>query len=488
MKVKLILFMILSYTLAYSQFYEKAGVRNSSMGETGIASTNDATASLWNPALLAKLHKIEINSDNRKYFWDLENDELCYNFAVFSFPLGNIGTFAFSGGQFNANIYRESKLGFHFGSSIFNDKLSIGSSVYYYNVSYGQNEYTINDPFFENFGYSSQAFDFDLGIAFQLSNIIRLGLVSKNILEANLALDEQNDENLFRNYGLGIEFKISKKLIAATDIVLITNNPLQEQEFNFAGGFEYKLNKFLDFRSGVNKEKFTGGFGINILNKEYVRKIHDPLSGKNFVNIKSLQIEFNYGFQYSFSGIETQYGDHFIGVEIKFGNSTDQVHKLSDHVPPKTEPVAEVKVDSLSKQKVKVDTTEFEEKILIDTVYVETKDTVVIFSGISKNKYNKKVQELNSLKNKFNKVRNSNRAQDHLLNSLEMYFRGNYKDAIKECKAAIRIAPDITLSYIRLGSIYLKINEMEKAKFYWRKAKQMDPDNPEIKKFNKYLE
>lgn len=485
--------MILSYTLAYSQFYEKAGVRNASMGETGIASTNNATASLWNPALLAGLHKIEINSDNRKYFWDLDNDELCYNFVAFSFPLGNIGTFAFSGGQFDANIYKESKLGFHFGNSFFNNKLSIGSSVYYYDISYGQNEYTINDPFFENFGYSSQAFDLDLGIAFKLNNKIRLGFVSKNIFEANLALDEQNDENLFRNYGFGIEWQISKKLLAATDVMLITNNPLQEKELNFATGFEYKLNKFLDLRSGVNKEKVTGGFGINILNKEDERKFHDPLSGKNFINIKSLQIKFNYGFQYSFSGIETQYGDHFIGVEIKFGSSNDKVNKLSDRVPPRTVSVTEIKTDNLSKQKVKVDSLEFEEKALIDTVfltdtvYVATKDTVLIFSGIPNSKYIKKVEELNSLKDKYKQIRNSNRAQDHLLNSLEMYYRGNYEGAIKECKAAIRIAPDITISYIRLGSIYLKMNELERAKFYWRKAKQMDPNNPEIKKFNKYL-
>ncbi|MBT5420690.1 MAG: tetratricopeptide repeat protein, partial [Candidatus Cloacimonetes bacterium] len=492
MKVIIIFFLILSGTIAHALFYEEAGVRNAAMGEVGIASTNDASAVFWNPALLTKLTSFEINSDNRKYFWDLANDDLFYNFAALSFPLGNIGTFAFSGSQFDANMFQERRIGLHYGYSLFENRLALGASVHYFSVGYGHNEYTINDPFFADYGYSTSAFDVDVGITYKLNRRIRLGLVSKNLLEANIALDDNNDETLSRDIGFGIEYIINDKLLAAADIKLITNNPLQKNEFDFATGVEYNLNKIFDIRGGVCKDKVTSGFGINILKKEYVSKFSDPFSATEFINIKSFQIEFNYSFQYPFSGIETQYGDHYFGLEVKFSNSTDDVKKFSDFVPPKTAYVTKVQADSLSNLDVQVDTLEYKPRVLIDTVYVETEkiiqDTILIFTGVPDSTYIQKVQELNLLQVKYAHAKNNNRAQLHLLSSLELFYKGLYDDAIKECESAISIAPDITLSYIRLGSIYLKMNDIDKARFYWRKAKKMEPNNPEMEKINKWLE
>jgi len=491
MKAKLILFIILFCTFANAQFYEKVGVRNSAMGEVGIASTDDATASFWNPALLSSLSEIELNSFYTKYFWELENDDLSYTFAVLSFPLGRIGNFAFSGGQFNANIYKESKFGFHYGNSFFKNKFMIGTSLHYYEIGYIQNEYTINDPFFNEFGYTTNTFDFDVGIAYKLTQKIQLGIVSKNNLEANISLNQDDENKLSRNYGLGLQYQLSNKILIASDAMFITTNDLQVNEIVFGMGVEYKVNKYFEVRSGANVDKVTGGFGINVLKSEYINKYRDGFSGEEYINVKSFAVAINYSFQYSFSEIETKYGNHFVGIEIRFGNSTKKVNQLSDYVPPKTEYVTKVKADNLQNEKVKIDTALFEERVIIDTVFVETikvvRDTVIQYTKTRDLAYIKKVNELNSLKIKLKDANNNNRAHEHLLKALELYYQRNYPEAIKECKVAIRIAPNLTLSYIRLGSVYLKTGNTKKAKFYYQKAAKMDPNNPEIKKIRKYL-
>ena len=117
--ILLVLITVISQLSA--MFYEKAGVRNAAMGEVGIASTNDASAALWNPALLGELQSIEIATDHRKYFWGLDNDDLLYNFVAFSFPLGYLGTFALSANQFDSNIYQERRVGLHYGKTAENN-------------------------------------------------------------------------------------------------------------------------------------------------------------------------------------------------------------------------------------------------------------------------------------------------------------------------------------------------------------------------------
>ncbi len=42
----------------------------------------------------------------------------------------------------------------------------------------------------------------------------------------------------------------------------------------------------------------------------------------------------------------------------------------------------------------------------------------------------------------------------------------------------MRIAPDLAISYIRLGSIYYKVNDFKNAKLNWRKGYDLDPENP----------
>ena len=89
-------------------------------------------------------------------------------------------------------------------------------------------------------------------------------------------------------------------------------------------------------------------------------------------------------------------------------------------------------------------------------------------------------QEISKLKS--SEIEVFNIASAHLIKSLEYYFAEDVDKAIIECQKAIRIAPKLSLSYLRLGSIYLKFGDKEDALYYWKKGYKIDPNNEELKK------
>ena len=157
-KIIILLFLLIPISVS-AQFLIRGGVRNAALGGTGISSSNDLSSAIWNPALLGEIGRIELLTDRRQYFWKLDNDNLAFNFASIGYPFGAFGTIALSGSFFNSLNYNESKIGLHYGKSLFNKKLSLGLSFYNYNKSFEHNTYTQTDPFFEQFGYKINNFD-----------------------------------------------------------------------------------------------------------------------------------------------------------------------------------------------------------------------------------------------------------------------------------------------------------------------------------------
>jgi len=92
-----------------------------------------------------------------------------------------------------------------------------------------------------------------------------------------------------------------------------------------------------------------------------------------------------------------------------------------------------------------------------------------------------RTRELSKVKSDLKAMANWNRALRHLLNALKYYYAEQYNRAIDECKTAIKIAPQMALAYIRLGSIYYRLGQYNLAQRYWQIAKRIEPDNPELK-------
>ena len=504
MKKIIISVLVLFPILLFSHYLEFGGVRNAALGGTGISSSEDISASVWNPALLGLINKIELLSDSRKYFWQLANDDLMFNYAALSYPFGKVGTVVFSGSFFNASDYNENKIGFHYGNQLIENKLLLGMSLYRYSVGYGQNEFTLHDPFFKENGFRKNAFDSDVGLVFIPNKKIQFGLTAYNLMNANLALDSRNNDKLPTTLGYGLTYNW-KNLSGIFDISYEIVGQSRQNNLNFAGGLEYVLNKVITIRGGGNNFNITGGFGLEILKKEYVTKFQDPITSQEYINSRSLEIALDYCVQYPYSGIESKFGDHFFGIDINYSNSSMEMEKYTTVVPPKVkkEFVTEIKADSLTKENVKIDTMMFTQKIVIDTVVVEKVkfDTITVVKKVPDTLLVQTTRKLAVAQTELKNLRNTNKAHFHLLNSLKYFYSNKYKKAIDECKIAIRISPALSLSYIRLGSIYYRLGSIayvagkkEEADNYWNltkrnweKAKRIDPSQPELKEiFGKY--
>ena len=74
-----------------------------------------------------------------------------------------------------------------------------------------------------------------------------------------------------------------------------------------------------------------------------------------------------------------------------------------------------------------------------------------------------------------------------MIAALEFYYSEEYYKAIDECNRAISLAPDLSLSYIRLASIYYRLGDVEEAMYQLKHAERIDPNNAEIKKMMRLL-
>ena len=237
-----------------------------------------------------------------------------------------------------------------------------------------------------------------------------------------------------------------------------------------------KLMKKLLLRFGNDNYRIASGFGLNIFSKRWTEKFYDPFSSNEFLNIKGFDIVLDYCVQLPIKGLYSSYGDHFLGVRINFFNSTTDMSLLKNKVPPRIEEksklVTQIKEDTVYVVKVRVDTL-VKNSVMRDTVKIYDKKTYEMLMANAK--------ELKEAKRELKGMSNWNTAMMHLLNSLKFYYSEQYDKAISECKNAIKYAPGMALAYVRLGSIYFRIGQVDLAKQYWKTAKRIDPNNEELK-------
>ncbi len=479
MKIKnIIIALIIFPIVCFGYDFENGGVRNAALGETGIASSHDVSAAVWNPAGLAVINYFQLITDSRPYTMQMDNDDISQNFVYFSFPIKRVpGAFALTGGSFNSNAYTEGRFGLHYGAGIFPEKLpgkfSVGLSLFDYYTS------------FTEISESKNAFDLDLGFSYRLNQYANFGLLAGNLLQADMAIDSNNEDKLPMRLGLGSKFTWKRINISGD---LLYRKYQNYNELGFGVGAEYILARNLQLRVGVNNHDFTGGFGVNFYSHKWIEPTVDKKSKE--MNFSFLQISMDYAFQYplgeaSESGtismgnsLESDYGEHFFGIKIDFGKTRDTKENLALLFPSQFGPDSDARADTV-----------FIEKVFIDTV-IQTRiihDTIKIIERvIDEREVEQKVQEEAS-KIRRSDIKKINQATVHLNSALEFYYSENYYKAIDECNRAITLAPDLSLSFIRLASIYYRLGDTEEAMYQLKHAERMDPDNTEIKKMMRLL-
>ncbi|MCF7858631.1 MAG: tetratricopeptide repeat protein [Candidatus Cloacimonetes bacterium] len=477
MKIKILVFILIIFRMiCYGYDFENGGVRNSALGGTGIASSGDISSAVWNPSGLARFNYFQLVTDSRPYLIQMDNDNISQNFAYLSIPMNTIsGTFAFTGSSFNSNDYTEGRFGVHYGTDLFPQKspgkLFAGLGVLDHYISFSE----INQR--------KNAVDLDIGLSYTLNKKIKFGCILGNILRADMALDENNEDKLPIRLGLGVGIGIDRLNFSAD---LLLKKYQNSNDLGFGLGFEYILAKNLQLRIGMNNHDITGGFGVQVYSKNWQGNYSGSKS--ETVDFSFLQLSIDYAFQYPLgeshdngiipmgNSIESDYGEHFFGLKIDFIRSHNTRKELEVLYPDQFG--VNTAADTVYIEKVRVDTV-YHTRTVYDTLRI-------VEQVVNEHEIDEKVQE------KTKKIRKSdlekiNKASVHLIAALEYYYSEDYYKAIDECNQAINLAPDLSLSYIRLASIYYRLGDIEEAMYQLHRAEKIDPENVEIKKMMRLL-
>jgi len=93
--------------------------------------------------------------------------------------------------------------------------------------------------------------------------------------------------------------------------------------------------------------------------------------------------------------------------------------------------------------------------------YQDSLNSLILESNINVNKHNKSMR--------------------HLSTSLRFYYQGNFQQALQEVEAAILLQPNTAVAYARKGSIYYKLNQLDRATLNWNIALKLDPEYTEVR-------
>jgi len=93
--------------------------------------------------------------------------------------------------------------------------------------------------------------------------------------------------------------------------------------------------------------------------------------------------------------------------------------------------------------------------------YQDSLNSLILESNININKHNKSMR--------------------HLSTSLRFYYQGNFPQALQEVEEAILLQPNTAVAYARKGSIYYKLNQLDRATLNWNIALKLDPEYTEVR-------
>jgi len=341
-KIILILFVLLPlFCMAYE--FEDGGVRNAALGNAGIGSAVDASAAAKNPALLGYLKRYSIITDTRHYSIQLDNDEIGQNFTYFAIPTKKFGTVAFSGGLFNSEVYSEGNFGVHLGKTYMDSKLGFGLGV--------KTLYTN----FVDLDKNKISADVDFGVAYKFSDKLKLGFVASNLLATDMGIE--NEDKIPREFGIGFTTTHGRYTVVGD---LKYRDDFSEAML-FALGSEVNFADNFDIRAGINNSYYTSGFGLKIYEKSSLIKFNKKTDIE--ADVKSLEVTLDYSFEYplNFSSgdnigneVETEYGNHYFGLNFEFGAAKASKEKLMKLFPSKFARFGEA--DTIFVEKVKIDT------------------------------------------------------------------------------------------------------------------------------------
>lgn len=272
-KVLLLFFLILSafnFKPANAAFIDPGwGTRGAGKAGAFLATADDASSIMWNPAALSQVFMREGVFSYHKPYAGLEGIEMYMGYGAVVIPVYGIANFGFASSIFNfSDLYKETSYQLSVAKELSEIipnleplRLAVGM-----NFKYLYHEYTwddeikaLGDPITEKDGVG--AFTIDIGILFQPVYEVPIGITVKNVIPADIGLVSEDIVPL--EAGLGVAYRLGgfKGFEEITPEIKIG---YRDQEYgnkiNFAIGLEIWLALHtLGLRAGYNSNEITFG-------------------------------------------------------------------------------------------------------------------------------------------------------------------------------------------------------------------------------------
>lgn len=187
-----------------------AGARPIGMGDAFVAIADDGNAINYNVGGLGRMDNIYIGLTKAIQFAGLVN----YNQIGLVLPLGRIGTLGASFGLLSegSDIYREEEWILSYGRSF--SMFSTGISLKFFGTKFNENiESVKNNPYFAK--TSTSALSIDWGLLVQPVKGLSAGFFADNLLPADVSISEEEEDEVLKNIGLGLAYKLEAIASAA---------------------------------------------------------------------------------------------------------------------------------------------------------------------------------------------------------------------------------------------------------------------------------
>lgn len=241
-----------------------AGARSLGMGKAFVAVADDASATYWNPAGLARIARPETVGLHTQLFAGT-----MYDFASYVHPTIDWGTFGTSVtslylGGFEVRDINNEKI-----DTFFDSQLALGLSFgreIIENLAFGVNLKYFNHIIYD---YYTGNVILDLGLLWTPPwwrlKYLTLGLNAHNLISMKIG---DTHDKLPRVIRMGLSYRLLQDRLTLgfdADKALAAGTTTY---FNWHGGVEYWLIKYVALRLGLDSQETTAGLGVRFLDYE----------------------------------------------------------------------------------------------------------------------------------------------------------------------------------------------------------------------------
>ncbi len=261
------------------------GTRGAGKAGAYVATVDDASSIMWNPAALSQIYMREGMFSYHKPYAGLDGLDLSMGYFSFVYPYPGIANFGAAGTTYNGDgVYKESTYRFTAARELSdlinmgNMQLAAGLSFKYLSHSYEWDEEIkgLDDPVVNAASDSASALTMDFGVLFQPIYKAPIGLTVKNILPADVGLYYEDIVPLEANFGAAYRAGTIGKFEEITPEIKVGFRNIEDNRspINYGIGVEswFAMHTFgvrmgynnNEIATGLSFEKYFGNVGLRI--------------------------------------------------------------------------------------------------------------------------------------------------------------------------------------------------------------------------------